>query len=197
MTTPERVTALGGLIAANPSASASELGEAVNATRNTILGFITRKRAVLPEWSGQPKQSTWTEERDAILRAHWRASEPLRVIAEALGATVSNVSARAMFLGLPKKKPRPSSRVALKFGKPISDVPILPADVSPKAFLPLPGTTPKSLVDLADLRHDGTSAECHWPVEGGFCGCATGGAARYCKVHTKRSGKMVPKLVFA
>ena len=30
-----------------------------------------------------------------------------------------------------------------------------------------------------------------------FCGCATDGASRYCPTHTKRSGKLVPRLVIA
>lgn len=102
-----------------------------------------------------------------------------------------------------KNRAAPTARApyGLKFGTPVSDVPLLPADVDATAFQPLPGApTPKSLNDVAVLRHDGTSTECHWPVGDGpilFCGCATDGASRYCAVHKKRSGKMVPRLVLA
>lgn len=61
------------------------------------------------------------------------------------------------------------------------------------AFDPLPGTTPKTLTELAAIRHDGSSPQCHWPIGDSpilFCGCATR-RGRYCPTHEKMSGKRV------
>lgn len=216
MTTPERVTALGDLIVASPQISYAEIGAALGATRFTVRGFMDKHAADLPEWVGGKEK--WTDEAEATLRRLWGEGQSGVSIAAAIGMSKSSVFYKLQELGL-RRSPEALLQAAvisgkrgakathgLKFGKPVSDVSLLPADVDKTAFQPLPGSTPKTLADTAPLRHDGTSTECHWPVGDGptlFCGCATDRDAegepvsRYCAVHLKRNGKMVPKLVLA
>lgn len=220
MTTPERVTALGDLIAKDPTISLSSMGAALGGSKNAIKGFIDRSADRLPEWKGSPFVP-WTAEDEETVRRMWTDGASSAEIARVfkITRTRQSVADKIERMGLPKRSAATVQRGAvttsrlvakaahgLKFGNPVSDVPLLPADVDKTAFQPLPGSTPKTLADTAPLRHDGTSTECHWPVGDGptlFCGCATERDAegepvsRYCAVHVKRNGKMVPKLVLA
>jgi GcrA cell cycle regulator len=87
-------------------------------------------------------------------------------------------------------KPKPAKRVTLP-PLPINR-PEIAADAPPPraaAFVALPGTTPKSLTDLA------VRGECRWPIGENptlFCGCATDGV--YCTAHAAMAYRPVEKV---
>lgn len=204
MTTPERVAALSTLISENPAASASDLGEALSAPKDAVLGFINRKRDQLPDWAGRPNRE-WTPEQIEALKRGWADGKSYPEMAALTGSSTGSVWRKVQAMNLPprstdavkqsfrNKTPKPTAEQRrFIFGTGVSTAPTLPKDVDETKFRPLPGSTPK-------LLHELGPRECHWPValDGPalFCACHAE-SGRYCETHTKTSGKLVPRLVF-
>lgn len=193
LSTPERVAAVKAHIAAHPTDKETEIAEALGATRETIRHCI-RYHGIERAPRRKGDTTIWTEEHVAALQRMWGDGASAKQIAIRLanGATRDSVIGKLDRLGLLKTRAPKPTRPAhgLIFGKPSSPVPTLPKDVKPGAFDPLPGApAPVKLHELG--QH-----QCHWPVGEGFCGCHAK-TSRYCPTHTKMSGKMVPRLVFA
>ena len=152
-------------------------------------------------------QSTWTDQRAAVLKELWQANAPIGDIVRALGATRSAVEAKAHRMGLPPRLVGTAGNIVRKaarkngaangygfaINKARKDGLSLheameymfarnqPEPTGPE-WEPLPGTTPISLMDLPDRRF----VVCRWPVTGGYCGQPSG-ARTYCEHHHARA----------
>lgn len=133
----------------------------------------------------------WSDSRIATLKKLWLEGITCSIIATRLGngATRCSVVCKAHRLGLPRRKetppkgqprpppPKPRAPPRLKIVRPPSPPPR--AVVPESAWLPLPGSTPKTLMHR-------TAEECAWPVGDGpqqlFC-CLPSQPGGYCPEH--------------
>lgn len=161
-----------------------------------------------------PPTNNWPPETVERLKLLWAEGKSGSEIAKELGNGLSrnSIIGKAYRLGLPsrdatksttaeqrrqarsakraeKPKKKPAKRVTLP-ALPINR-PEISADAPPPraaAFMALPGTTPKSLIDLA------ARGECRWPIGENptlFCGCATDGV--YCTTHAAMAYRPIEK----
>lgn len=154
---------------------------------------------------GQMHDGGWTEERTELLKTLWGTNLTSTQIATELGqgATKNVVIGKGRRLGLPARgKKRPVTRgkgVAAKERQMrlrIERANTIKVYVGPQvtaddhralkgaAWTALAGVEPIPFMDLPDRR----GVRCRWPVDGGYCGQASG-EHTYCDIHTALAGR--------
>lgn len=149
------------------------------------------------------KARTWTPEAVQQLKKMWEEGMNTRLIAEKLGMSKNAVIGKAGYLNLTRRKKKTfvaqdgtqsttKKRVTMvsKFGH------FIPANMDtlklyqPMVHVPLPGVTPKELIDLREK-------ECRWPFghlpDLLFCGAGCMKGSQYCEIHFALSRKPTKK----